>query len=155
VITDPLPTGSPPSSVAPDTDLKPRADRPSTEAMPTANPPVSPESIPGSPQSPLFEYPDLTNPLKKSSPSREVGDRHSFEGPESPRMEYSPPAPSKFDRVDREPEPSKKVSPQVSRSNPRGNQGPLPRNFPGIHVDSALPSTLQENLRLTKTDRLI
>jgi hypothetical protein len=70
-------------------------------------------------------------------------------------MEYSPPAPSKFDQVDREPEPSKEVSPQVSRSNPRGNKGPLPRNFPGIHVDPALPSTLQENLRLTKTDHLI
>jgi hypothetical protein len=70
-------------------------------------------------------------------------------------MEYSPPAPSKFDRVNREPEPSKEVSPQVSTSNPRGNQGPLTREFPGLHVDPALPSTLQENLRLTKTDRLI
>jgi hypothetical protein len=28
-------------------------------------------------------------------------------------------------------------------------------DFPGLHVDQALPSTLQENLRLTKTDRLI
>jgi hypothetical protein len=102
VITDPLPTGGPPSSVAPDTDPKPTADLPSTEATPTANPPVSPESIPGSPQS----------PLKKFSPSREVGDRHPSEGPDPPRLEYSPPAPSKFDRVDREPEPSKEISPQ-------------------------------------------
>jgi hypothetical protein len=53
VITDPLPTGSPPSSVAPATDHKPMADLPSTEATPTANPPESPESIPGSPQSPI------------------------------------------------------------------------------------------------------
>jgi hypothetical protein len=36
-----------------------------------------------------------------------------------------------------------------------GNQGPLPRDFPGLHVDQALPLTLQENLRRTKTDRLI
>jgi hypothetical protein len=155
VITDPLPTGSPPSSIAPDTDPKSRAVRPSTEALPTANPLVSPESIPGSPQSPLFESPDRTSSLKESSTTRQVGDRHPFEGPDSPRMEYSPPAPSKFDRVDREPEPSKEVSPQISRSNPRGNQGPLPLNFPGHHVDPALPSTLQENLRLTKTDHLI
>jgi hypothetical protein len=70
-------------------------------------------------------------------------------------MEYSPPATSKFDRVYREPETSKEVSPQVSRSNPRGNQRPFPREFPGLHVDPALPSTLQDNLRLTKTDRLI
>jgi hypothetical protein len=70
-------------------------------------------------------------------------------------MDYSPPAPSKLDRVDREPEPSKEVSLQVSRSDPRGNQGQLPRNFPGLHVDPALPSTLQDNLRLTKTDHLI
>jgi hypothetical protein len=35
------------------------------------------------------------------------------------------------------------------------NQRPLPRDFPGLHVDPALPSTIQENLRLTKTDRLI
>jgi hypothetical protein len=155
VITDPLPTGIPPSSVAPATDPMPRADRQSTEATPTANPPVSPEGIPGSPQSPIFESTDRTSSLQKSSTTRQVGDRHPFEGPDSPRMEYSFTAHKKFDRVDREPEPSKEVAPQVSRSNPRGNQGLLSRIFPGIHVDPALPSTLQENLRLTMTDRLI
>jgi hypothetical protein len=80
------------SSVAPVTDPKPMADLPSTEATPTANPPVSPESIQGSPQSPIFESPYRTSSLKKSSTSRQVGDRHPFEGPDSPRMERSPPA---------------------------------------------------------------
>jgi hypothetical protein len=87
VITDPLPTGITPSSVALATDNKPRADLPSTEATPMADPPVSPDSIPGSPQSPIFEPPDLTSPLKKSSPYREVGDRLPSEGPDSPRLE--------------------------------------------------------------------
>jgi hypothetical protein len=35
------------------------------------------------------------------------------------------------------------------------NELPLPRGFPGTHVDPALPSTLQDSLRLSKTDRLI
>jgi hypothetical protein len=35
------------------------------------------------------------------------------------------------------------------------NQRPLRRDFFGLHVDPALPPTLQEKLRLTKTDHLI
>jgi hypothetical protein len=35
------------------------------------------------------------------------------------------------------------------------NQRPLRRDFFGLHVDPVLPPTLQEKLRLTKTDRLI
>jgi hypothetical protein len=93
----PLPTGCPPSSVAPAPDSQPRADLPGTEATPAAKPPVSPESIPGSQQSTIFESQDLTSPLIKSSPSREVGDRPPSEGPDSPRLEYSPSVPSKFD----------------------------------------------------------
>jgi hypothetical protein len=152
---DPHPTGSPPSTVTPATDPQPRASPPSTEAAPMANKPMSPEVTPRSPQSPVFQSPEHFSPLLTSSSPRDVGDHHTPEGPDSPRMGHSPRVPSKFDRVDREPELPKEVSPQVSRSNPRGNHRLLPRDFPGLHIDPILPSTLQENLRLTKTDRLI
>jgi hypothetical protein len=155
VTTDPLPSGGPPSSVDPITDFLPKASPLSTDVTSMANSAASPEVTLGYPQSPVFQSPEHFSPLLTSSPPRDVGDQHTPEGQDSPRMGHSPRAPSKFDRVDREPELPKEVSPQVSRSNPRGNQRPLPRDFPGLHVDPALPSTLQENLPLTKTDRLI
>ena len=120
-----------------------------------ANTTVSPEVTPGYPPSPVFQSPEHFSPLLTSSPLRDAGDQHTPEGPDSPRREYSPRAPSKFDRVDREPEPPKEVSPQVSRSNPMGSQRNVLRVSPGRHADPPLPTTLQERLRRTNADRLI
>ena len=155
VTRDQFPSGSLPSSVDPVTDLQPRASPLSTEVTPMANTTVSPEVTPGYPPSPVFQAPEHFSPLLTSSPLRDAGDQHTPEGPDSPRREYSPRAPSKFDRVDREPEPPKEVSPPVSRSNPMGSQRNFLRVSPGRHADPPLPTTLQERLRRTNADRLI
>ena len=151
--TDPIPAGRSPSTVVP--DPQPKAVPPGTEATPMENTLLSPDVTPGSPQSPVFESPDDHNPLLRSSPLRDAGDQHTPEGPDSPRREYSPRTPSKFDRVDREPEAPKEVSPHVSRSNPMGSQRNFLRVSPGRHADPPLPTTLQERLRRTNADRLI
>jgi hypothetical protein len=69
-----------------------------------ANKPMSPEITSESLQSPVLESPEQASPLMKSLPFREVGDQATPEGSDSPTLDDSPPIPSKFDRIDREPE---------------------------------------------------
>jgi hypothetical protein len=89
------------------------------------------------------------SPLMKSLPFREVGDQATPEGPDSPMLDDSPPIPSKFDLIDREPASPKEVSQQATKTNPMGDQRVSPREFPGLQVDPGLPLTLQERLRRT------
>jgi hypothetical protein len=105
-------------------------------------------------QSPAPSVPPV-DPLMKSLPFREVGDQATPAEPDSPRLDDCPPIPSKFDRIDREPESPKEVSQQATRTNPMGDQRVSPREFPGLQVDTALPLTLQECLRRTNAVSLI
>jgi hypothetical protein len=120
-----------------------------------SNTPKSPGITLESPQSPVLESPEKASPLMKSSPFREVVDQATPEGPDSPRLDDSPPIPSKFDRIDREPESPKEFSQPASRINPMGDQRISPREFPGLQIDPALPLTLQERLRRTNAVSLI
>jgi hypothetical protein len=116
---------------------------------------MSPEINLESPQIHFLESPEQASHLMKSLPFREVGDQATPEGPESPKLDDSPPIPSKFDRIDREPESPKEVSQQATRTNPMGDQRVSAREFPGLQVDPALPLALQQRLRRTNAVSLI
>jgi hypothetical protein len=68
----------------------------------------------------------------------------------------SPPVPSKFDKVDRGPEPTKEALPSVPRMYRMGEKySDLRREISDVQVDFALPLTLQNRLRECRADALI
>jgi hypothetical protein len=119
------------------------------------NKPMSLEITSESPQSPVLESPEQASSLMKSLPFREVGDQTTPEGPGSQRLDDSPPIPSKFYRIDREPESPNEVSQQATRTSPMSDPSVSPREFPGLQVDPALSLTIQERLRRTNAVILI